>query len=702
MALTDPTDWPGSMPDLRTIDNLLRCSICFEYLNVAMIIPSCSHNYCSLCIRRYMKYKRQCPSCNIEVSASELCNNRTLDELVKTFVAVRPYILKICKTFDAENQEGCPSSDKDLKTSKQQVKSGKSQVFASKQSPKKSTLAGHFTAVKPSKTAPVSNSEPYQAKTSADDFNVLDDDFVSPKLKSPSRTDRHSSNRLGTRPADDRSLVNQINDDVIDITEDFGTERPTASTSSSPAAGQATPIRRQATPRSNQATPSSNQAMPSCSQTTPSGSQTTPSGSQTTPGGSQTTPGGSRDKAECPVCGVPVPTKYINTHLDACLKRTQQTDTNKRIQKRKRIPAMVWKLVPDKEIKKKMRHYNLSIKGKRHELIKRLDEFILMYNAQCDAANPKSAEEIAKEVEKMEQLKTQPPQLKEAKVFKLKIEKGQTEDQMEKSKQEYLSAHKDQFSQLIAVARARMKGVKNKSSKTEAAGPNQTDASQDSNEAETSTSSEDSTASDRPVGSVTENSAVQELEDVMVLEDEVEKQQEDKRIPRDAAQDTSQEDAESDRTGSLFSEGSGGEEAMGNNGESEEMVMDTSESSLHMKQDDADLMASFSGSDVHGQADCRILVPSSPSVASKDGMEDSQSQNMTRAKNETSSVKSDPAPDSLEPLCIPESPLSVVAETRRRKRKKQDCGSNASDSGSSFGDGDNVLRRSKRERKMVK
>uniref|UniRef100_A0A8C6YJY5 Uncharacterized protein n=1 Tax=Naja naja TaxID=35670 RepID=A0A8C6YJY5_NAJNA len=26
------------------VDNLLRCGICFDYFNTAMIIPQCSHN----------------------------------------------------------------------------------------------------------------------------------------------------------------------------------------------------------------------------------------------------------------------------------------------------------------------------------------------------------------------------------------------------------------------------------------------------------------------------------------------------------------------------------------------------------------------------------------------------------------------------------------------------------------------------------
>lgn len=73
VAEWSPSDWPESLSELRvfwnvsgiilrkdffeailetilfifrfqTIDNLLRCSICYEYFDVAMIVPDCSHN----------------------------------------------------------------------------------------------------------------------------------------------------------------------------------------------------------------------------------------------------------------------------------------------------------------------------------------------------------------------------------------------------------------------------------------------------------------------------------------------------------------------------------------------------------------------------------------------------------------------------------------------------------------------------------
>ncbi|KAM5231642.1 E3 ubiquitin-protein ligase RAD18 isoform 5-T5 [Hipposideros larvatus] len=82
-SLVEPR-WPPGLAALKTVDDLLRCGICFEYFNIAMMIPQCSHNYCSLCIRKFLSYKTQCPTCCVTVTEPDLKNNRVLDELVKS------------------------------------------------------------------------------------------------------------------------------------------------------------------------------------------------------------------------------------------------------------------------------------------------------------------------------------------------------------------------------------------------------------------------------------------------------------------------------------------------------------------------------------------------------------------------------------------------------------------------------------------
>nr|2Y43_A Chain A, E3 Ubiquitin-protein Ligase Rad18 [Homo sapiens]2Y43_B Chain B, E3 Ubiquitin-protein Ligase Rad18 [Homo sapiens] len=86
--------WPPGLAVMKTIDDLLRCGICFEYFNIAMIIPQCSHNYCSLCIRKFLSYKTQCPTCCVTVTEPDLKNNRILDELVKSLNFARNHLLQ--------------------------------------------------------------------------------------------------------------------------------------------------------------------------------------------------------------------------------------------------------------------------------------------------------------------------------------------------------------------------------------------------------------------------------------------------------------------------------------------------------------------------------------------------------------------------------------------------------------------------------
>ena len=46
----------------------------------------------------------------------------------------------------------------------------------------------------------------------------------------------------------------------------------------------------------------------------------------------------------------------------------------------------------DKELRTRLKTHGLSSQGLRHELVERLKEFVLRYNAQCDSDNPKSSE----------------------------------------------------------------------------------------------------------------------------------------------------------------------------------------------------------------------------------------------------------------------------------------------------------------------
>lgn len=92
---TDPSDWNGTPLDpLSTIDSLLRCQVCKEYLQSA-VITSCAHTFCSLCIRRCLTADGKCPVCRTTEQETRLRRNVLVQEICDKFVEARPKLLEV-------------------------------------------------------------------------------------------------------------------------------------------------------------------------------------------------------------------------------------------------------------------------------------------------------------------------------------------------------------------------------------------------------------------------------------------------------------------------------------------------------------------------------------------------------------------------------------------------------------------------------
>eukprot|EP00035_Acanthoeca_spectabilis_P005893 m.118563 g.118563 ORF g.118563 m.118563 type:complete len:440 (+) comp13245_c0_seq2:104-1423(+) len=90
--------------NLRQLEECLRCEICQDLFSIPMIIPACSHTFCSECIRRCLSYSDQklrynpkCPSCGTHADESSLRYNRAIDEVVYRFLQVRDRLASISK-----------------------------------------------------------------------------------------------------------------------------------------------------------------------------------------------------------------------------------------------------------------------------------------------------------------------------------------------------------------------------------------------------------------------------------------------------------------------------------------------------------------------------------------------------------------------------------------------------------------------------
>ena len=108
-----------------------------------------------------------------------------------------------------------------------------------------------------------------------------------------------------------------------------------------------------------------------------------------------------KERVKCPICGASFTEAQINAHLDRCLETSGRNtscngETQSLVQKKhKKLPKIVWNLLKDRELKKWLKDYHLPTTGRRHDMIQRLQEFSLRYNAQCDSQNPRTVEQVA-------------------------------------------------------------------------------------------------------------------------------------------------------------------------------------------------------------------------------------------------------------------------------------------------------------------
>lgn len=103
--LPDSTDWIATaLPTFEPLEAALRCEMCKEFYSNP-VITSCSHTFCSICIRRSIAADGKCPSCRTALSSDKLAPNIAVREVVMRFQEARPKALELARA-DTEQQNG--------------------------------------------------------------------------------------------------------------------------------------------------------------------------------------------------------------------------------------------------------------------------------------------------------------------------------------------------------------------------------------------------------------------------------------------------------------------------------------------------------------------------------------------------------------------------------------------------------------------
>lgn len=387
MAPQIEADLPPVFACLKNVDALLRCPICFDFLNISMM-TKCSHNFCSLCIRKFLCYKLQCPVCNTKVSEQDLRTNRLLDDLVVHFQVARQKLMKA--NFESPPiSPRIPTSAVKCKTPRERGQNCNGSVLS------------HFFQKKP-KTSPTKETQRDGSVTQS--------------------AERRKIETAHTHNANDADLHSATDQLPLVVKKE-------------PMHGQMTSI----------------QGLMSVKQ------EAGVSHSMSTEDEMAHSLLPSKDekpliKVECPVCSVGVPHQFINKHLDTCLTRGEKKESLRSSPGHARRPMtkLVYNLLSMQELKRRLKECHLSMQGPRDQLIRRHQDFVHIYNAQCDSLNPKSAADIAKDLEANEKIRNQlQGKAKPVMVFS----KNQSEEEIEEIHSNYRKKHSSDFSRLIANVR---------------------------------------------------------------------------------------------------------------------------------------------------------------------------------------------------------------------------------------------------------
>ena len=91
----DSTDWLATpLACLASVEAALRCEVCKDFYKTPML-TSCSHTFCSICIRRALSNDGKCPLCRAPEQELKLRSNWSMEETVDAFSKARPAALAL-------------------------------------------------------------------------------------------------------------------------------------------------------------------------------------------------------------------------------------------------------------------------------------------------------------------------------------------------------------------------------------------------------------------------------------------------------------------------------------------------------------------------------------------------------------------------------------------------------------------------------
>ena len=85
--VTVPEDFVSRQ--LLSLDSNLRCGICRDFFKAPVLLVTCSHTFCSRCIRESLSVTARCPVCRVDAHEGSLKKNSIIDSIVACWTLAR-------------------------------------------------------------------------------------------------------------------------------------------------------------------------------------------------------------------------------------------------------------------------------------------------------------------------------------------------------------------------------------------------------------------------------------------------------------------------------------------------------------------------------------------------------------------------------------------------------------------------------------
>ncbi|KAH6607939.1 hypothetical protein Trco_004252 [Trichoderma cornu-damae] len=100
----DSTDWLSTpLSGFAAVEAALRCQVCKDFYKTPMI-TSCSHTFCSICIRRALSNDGKCPMCRSTEQELKLRSNWSMEETVEAFSRARVAALELAQNHASRSR----------------------------------------------------------------------------------------------------------------------------------------------------------------------------------------------------------------------------------------------------------------------------------------------------------------------------------------------------------------------------------------------------------------------------------------------------------------------------------------------------------------------------------------------------------------------------------------------------------------------